>query len=69
MALKGLYVDEILLYNKVRVKEAHVVGNDIAGSMKWIKENGIEYINFNTAHGWMDGYSIDFVKSNARKVS
>ena len=62
MALKGLYVREILLYNKVKVKEAHVVGNDIAGSMKWIKENGIEYINFNTAHGWMDGYSIDFVK-------
>lgn len=62
MALKGLYVREILLYNKVKVKEAHVVGNDIAGSMNWIRENGIEYINMNTAHGWVDGYSLDFVK-------
>ncbi len=62
MALKGLYVREILLYNKIKVKEAHVVGNDIAGSMDWIKENGIEYINMNSAHGWVDGFSLDFVK-------
>ena len=30
--------------------------------MNWIKERGIEYINFNPAHGWADGISIDFVK-------
>jgi len=62
MALQGLYVREILLYNNVKVKEAHIVGNDIAGSMTWVKEQGIEYINMNSAHGWVDGHSFEFVK-------